>query len=340
MYRPHREGIVLISVGYGLYKLWTVCSKALQLCWRKSFYLSILCSVFNIIFYSYMVYSLSCKANISKNRTLIVLKGKEKFSFPQICIGYICKRIYVHMRHSKLSCTNALSIRGYIYFHIQYTHVLTCIIFPGIPIVYILATIPAIMPWENEFRFLSLCHLIGSVAPWCGSFVYHLFMNLERGEGIYYRLLQLDMLGIWISQSFGEYFHVLHLNIFQQFSNGYLTVQRKIERKCWKKRKYFSNNFILNISGAIPMVTATVFCLNWTFKWFSIISYSMLCLWGLHKVREDDKVSFISFYKKYHSISFTGNDGIITLAATSLLSLAIHYESPANRASCIPLWWR
>lgn len=78
-------------------------------------------------------------------------------------------------------------------------------LFSGIPIVYILATVPAILPWENEYRFLSWCHLVGSVAPWCGSFVYHLFMNLEHGEYTYYRLLQLDMLGIWISQSFGMY---------------------------------------------------------------------------------------------------------------------------------------
>lgn len=92
--------------------------------------------------------------------------------------------------------------------------------------------------WENEFSFLSWCHLIGSVAPWCGSFVYHLFMNLDLGEGIYYKLLQLDMLGIWISQSF----------------------------------------------GALPMVTATVFCINWWLKWFIILSYSVLCLWGLYKV--------------------------------------------------------
>ncbi|KAL1395059.1 hypothetical protein pipiens_002928 [Culex pipiens pipiens] len=93
------------------------------------------------------------------------------------------------------------------------------------------------MPWEKEYRFLSWCHLVGSVAPWCGSFVYHLFMNLELGEGMYYRLLQLDMLGIWISQSF----------------------------------------------GALPMVTATVYCLGWPIKWFIIISYSLLCIWGLFK---------------------------------------------------------
>uniref|UniRef100_A0A0K8U3W4 Progestin and adipoQ receptor family member 4 n=2 Tax=Bactrocera latifrons TaxID=174628 RepID=A0A0K8U3W4_BACLA len=60
------------------------------------------------------------------------------------------------------------------------------------------------MPWEQEYRFLSFCHLFGSVAPWCGSFIYHLFMNIESGEHVYYTLLKLDMVGIWVSQSFGS----------------------------------------------------------------------------------------------------------------------------------------
>ncbi|KAJ9584374.1 hypothetical protein L9F63_021285, partial [Diploptera punctata] len=73
-----------------------------------------------------------------------------------------------------------------------------------IPIVYILVTVPGLMPWDHiESRFLPWCHIVGAVSPWIGSFVYHLFMNLERGEVVYYKLLQLDMLGIWISQSFG-----------------------------------------------------------------------------------------------------------------------------------------
>ncbi|XP_063705571.1 progestin and adipoQ receptor family member 4 [Culicoides brevitarsis] len=125
-------------------------------------------------------------------------------------------------------CFNSL-----FYMHNETVNILT----HGIPIVYILATVPAILPWENEYRFLSWCHLVGSVAPWCGSFVYHLFMNLEHGEYTYYRLLQLDMLGIWISQSF----------------------------------------------GALPMVTATVFCLNGLLKWFIITAYCLLCVWGLYK---------------------------------------------------------
>jgi len=61
------------------------------------------------------------------------------------------------------------------------------------------------MPWDSGYKFLSFCHVFGSVAPWCGSFVYHLFMNIEKGENVYYTLLKLDMVGIWVSQSFGEY---------------------------------------------------------------------------------------------------------------------------------------
>jgi hypothetical protein len=78
--------------------------------------------------------------------------------------------------------------------------------------VYILATVPSLLPWQNTpelslaGRVLPWCHLVGAVAPWVGSFVYHLFMNCEHGgERLYHRLLQMDMLGIWISQSFGDY---------------------------------------------------------------------------------------------------------------------------------------
>jgi hypothetical protein len=62
-------------------------------------------------------------------------------------------------------------------------------------------------------------------------------MNLERGEWIYYRLLQLDMFGIWMSQSF----------------------------------------------GALPFVSASVFCMNGFTKWLTIGSYCLFCMWGLQK---------------------------------------------------------
>ncbi|KAJ8682865.1 hypothetical protein QAD02_018657, partial [Eretmocerus hayati] len=73
-------------------------------------------------------------------------------------------------------------------------------------IVYILVTVPYLLPWGARgtlTEFLSWCHLIGAVSPWIGSFLYHVFMNLENGESIYSYLLKLDMLGIWICQSFG-----------------------------------------------------------------------------------------------------------------------------------------
>ena len=70
---------------------------------------------------------------------------------------------------------------------------------------------PRLLPWERKdggagalTTFLSWCHLLGAVSPWIGSFLYHVFMNLHYGEAVYRFLLKLDMLGIWICQSFGE----------------------------------------------------------------------------------------------------------------------------------------
>nr|CAH7742378.1 unnamed protein product [Callosobruchus chinensis] len=74
----------------------------------------------------------------------------------------------------------------------------------AVPILYILLTVPQILPWEQaELSFLAWCHIAGILCPWVGSFLYHLFMNLRRGPRTYYFLLQVDMLGIWVSQSFG-----------------------------------------------------------------------------------------------------------------------------------------
>lgn len=87
-------------------------------------------------------------------------------------------------------------------FFIHYIYILYFV--AGLPIVFILLVVPGLMPWEVS-TFLSWCHIAGSVSPWIGSFLYHLFMNIDYGEGCYCRLLQLDMLGIWISQSFGTF---------------------------------------------------------------------------------------------------------------------------------------
>lgn len=45
----------------------------------------------------------------------------------------------------------------------------------------------------------------------------------------------------------------------------------------------YSFNMTFIVSGALPFVTASVFCWSGIIKWLTIISYSCLCLWGLHK---------------------------------------------------------
>ncbi|XP_013161603.1 PREDICTED: progestin and adipoQ receptor family member 4 [Papilio xuthus] len=127
-------------------------------------------------------------------------------------------------------------IRSLFYFHNETINILT----HGVSLVYILVVLPGLLPWGGgggAAWFLSLCHLLGALAPWCGSFLYHLFMNHTSGAGLYHRLLQLDMLGIWVSQSI----------------------------------------------GAIPMVTATVYCAPAPLRYAALAVYCLGSLLGLYK---------------------------------------------------------
>ncbi|XP_045767482.1 progestin and adipoQ receptor family member 4 [Maniola jurtina] len=129
-------------------------------------------------------------------------------------------------------------VRSLFYFHNETINILT----HGISLVYILAVLPGLLPWGSGSGgagawFLSLCHLLGALAPWCGSFLYHLFMNHTQGASLYHRLLQLDMLGIWVSQSI----------------------------------------------GAIPMVTATVYCAPAPLRYATLAVYCLGSLLGLYK---------------------------------------------------------
>lgn len=76
----------------------------------------------------------------------------------------------------------------------------------GVSLVFMIVVLPRLLPWGGGASFLSMCHLLGALAPWLGSFLYHLFMNHAHGASLYHRLLQLDMLGIWVSQSIGEFY--------------------------------------------------------------------------------------------------------------------------------------
>lgn len=81
----------------------------------------------------------------------------------------------------------------------------SCVI-SGFAILYMLLTVPHLLPWNTKgtlVGILSWCHLIGAVSPWVGSFLYHLFMNVNYDEVLYRTLLKVDMIGIWLCQSFG-----------------------------------------------------------------------------------------------------------------------------------------
>lgn len=79
----------------------------------------------------------------------------------------------------------------------------------AIPIFYIILTVPEVLPWHSkELTFLAWCHIAGILCPWMGSFLYHMFMNLNYGPMAYYVLLQIDMVGIWTSQSIGMMGHI------------------------------------------------------------------------------------------------------------------------------------
>ena len=111
-----------------------------------------------------------------------------------------CTKIFYKHFHMLKMITCNLLYKSHL-FHIKWKIYFSV---SGVPIVYILLYVPDLMPWEVN-PFLSWCHIAGSVSPWIGSFLYHLFMNINYSKVAYWRLLQLDMLGIWISQSFGKH---------------------------------------------------------------------------------------------------------------------------------------
>lgn len=73
----------------------------------------------------------------------------------------------------------------------------------GIPFLYFLICFHKMMPWpEIDVPLLPYFHFLGLVSPWLGSSIYHLFMNHKLGDKVYFRLLQFDVIGIWVTQRF------------------------------------------------------------------------------------------------------------------------------------------
>ncbi|KPL97246.1 progestin and adipoQ receptor-like protein [Sarcoptes scabiei] len=72
-----------------------------------------------------------------------------------------------------------------------------------VPLIYLIFNYSTIFHPKLFDSYLTYCHVIGCYSPWIGSSIYHIFMNHHRGKSIYSRLLQIDMVGIWITQTFG-----------------------------------------------------------------------------------------------------------------------------------------
>ena len=67
---------------------------------------------------------------------------------------------------------------------------------------------PWLLPWDEiSVDYLPTLHVISSVAPWIGSTMYHLFMNHNTGYIAYKVLLTIDLLGIWVTQAAGKFYH-------------------------------------------------------------------------------------------------------------------------------------
>ncbi|XP_034179073.2 progestin and adipoQ receptor family member 4 [Osmia lignaria lignaria] len=136
------------------------------------------------------------------------------------------------------------------------------IITHGFAILYMLLTIPQLLPWSTQSIFLGIlswCHLIGAVSPWVGSFIYHLFMNLNYDAIFYRTLLKLDMIGIWLCQSFGAIpmmaatVHCLPNGYWYCcmfiycFLNIWGLLKAMIARSPWERRLCFAPPFLMRM---------------------------------------------------------------------------------------------
>ncbi|XP_020291556.1 progestin and adipoQ receptor family member 4 [Pseudomyrmex gracilis] len=144
------------------------------------------------------------------------------------------------------------------YIHNETVNILT----HGFAILYMLVTVPHLLPWntkETLVEILSWCHLIGAVSPWIGSFLYHLFMNVNYDEVFYRTLLKVDMIGIWLCQSFGAIpmmaaaVHCLADNIWYCciFIYCFLSIWGLLKamtaRSPWERRLCFAPPFLMRM---------------------------------------------------------------------------------------------
>lgn len=76
----------------------------------------------------------------------------------------------------------------------------------GIPLLCFLVLLPLNIPWSQiSVTWLGVVHFLACLSPQLGSVLYHLFMNHEGGEPVYHTLLKLDVCGICMINTLGEW---------------------------------------------------------------------------------------------------------------------------------------
>lgn len=129
--------------------------------------------------------------NCSHNKLLPLMKTPKHLQFnPFVLEGY-------RPQMNAWDCLISLT-----YLHNETINILS----HGLPLLYAIWNLPSLLPWEDiSFPILPYFHAAATVSPWLGSSIYHLFMNHFSGEDTYERLLQWDVVGVWVTQSCGGF---------------------------------------------------------------------------------------------------------------------------------------
>ncbi|XP_078578496.1 progestin and adipoQ receptor family member 4-like [Branchiostoma floridae x Branchiostoma japonicum] len=74
----------------------------------------------------------------------------------------------------------------------------------GLPILFFAKYATDDQTWSQiSYSWLAYLNYAACLSPHLGSVAYHLFMNHRSGAWAYFRLLKLDMCGVWAVQTFG-----------------------------------------------------------------------------------------------------------------------------------------
>lgn len=213
----------------------------------------------------------------SRSRLLKITDMPAHLQFnPWILRGY---------RSSKLSTLECVA--SLLYWHNETINILS----HTLPLFYCMAFFSSMVKRETATALiLSYCHCVGLMSWAVGSSLYHLFMNHKSGAKSYYRLLQCDMIGIWITQSVGAlstvYASVATFPIW--FRYGFLALYGLLSlfslregvsaRSAWKRPASFSLLFLMRLIALGLRVHTDAVRNTASMQWLHII---MQELWPL-----------------------------------------------------------